>query len=171
MKTFYQFYEEMMAANAAGASGGFSADSPAAGPTAGKETPMGKVQKRKKVIGLGPGSRKRWMGEETVDEGLRLKSWDEWKAGAAAAGDRLNKNVIQPLKNLVTPKSQVTKLKVTPYQYKKGDSTETDARNNALKSGPLRSGDVYIKRSPGDGLPKIKLNKDNQPKPGQYGVE
>ena len=64
MKTFYQFYEEMMAANAAGASGGFSADSPAAGPTAGKETPMGKVQKRKKVIGLGPGSRKRWMQKD-----------------------------------------------------------------------------------------------------------
>ena len=63
MKTFYQFYEEMMAANAAGTSGGFGADSPAAGPTAGKETPMGKVQKRK-VIGLGPGSRKRWMKKD-----------------------------------------------------------------------------------------------------------
>jgi hypothetical protein len=63
MKTFYQFYEEMMAANAAGTSGGFGGASPAAGPTAGKETPMGKVQKRK-VIGLGPGSRKRWMKKD-----------------------------------------------------------------------------------------------------------
>ena len=61
MKTFYQFYEEMMAANAEGTSGGFGANSPAAGPVAGKETPMGKVQKRKKIIGLGAGSRKRWM--------------------------------------------------------------------------------------------------------------
>ena len=63
MKTFYQFYEEMMSANATGASGGFGADSPAAGPTAGKETPMGKMQKRKKIIGLGAGSRKRWMNK------------------------------------------------------------------------------------------------------------
>ena len=60
MKSFRQFCEEMMVANTAGASGGFGGYSPAAGPTAGKETPMGKVQKRK-VIGLGPGSRKRWM--------------------------------------------------------------------------------------------------------------
>jgi len=64
MKTFYQFYEEMMAANAAGTSGGFGADSPAAGPTAGKPTLMGKMVKRKKVIGLGPGSRKRWMKKD-----------------------------------------------------------------------------------------------------------
>ena len=64
MKTFYQFYEEMMAANAAGASGGFGADSPAAGPTAGCDSPMGKVQKRKKIIGLGPGSRKRWTKKD-----------------------------------------------------------------------------------------------------------
>ena len=64
MKTFYQFYEEMMAANAAGASGGFGADSPAAGPVAGKETPMGKMNRRKKpqIIGKGKysGARKRW---------------------------------------------------------------------------------------------------------------
>ena len=64
MKTFYQFYEEMMAANAAGASGGFGADSPAAGPTAGKPTLIGKMARRKKVIGLGPGSRKRWMQKD-----------------------------------------------------------------------------------------------------------
>ena len=66
MKTFYQFYEEMMAANAAGASGGFGADSPAAGPTAGKPSILGKgkMQRRKKVIGLGPGSRKRWMKKD-----------------------------------------------------------------------------------------------------------
>jgi hypothetical protein len=31
-----------------------------------------------------------------LEEGIRLKSWDEWKAGAAAAADRLNRNVIQP---------------------------------------------------------------------------
>ena len=62
MKTFQQFYEEMMVANAAGTSGGFGADSPAAGPTAGKESILGKgkMQRRKKIIGLGPGSRTRW---------------------------------------------------------------------------------------------------------------
>ena len=63
MKSFRQFCEEMVA-NAAGASGGFSANSPAAGPTAGKESPMGKMKRRKKpIIGKGcfPGARKRWM--------------------------------------------------------------------------------------------------------------
>ncbi len=64
MKTFYQFYEEMMAANATGTSGGFGADSPAQGPTAGKPTLIGKMARRKKVIGLGPGSRKRWMKKD-----------------------------------------------------------------------------------------------------------
>jgi len=64
MKSFRQFCEEMVA-NAAGASGGFSADSPASGPTAGKESPMSKMNRRKKpqIIGKGcfPGARKRWM--------------------------------------------------------------------------------------------------------------
>ena len=64
MKTFYQFYEEMMAANAGGTSGGFGADSPAAGPTAGKPTLIGKMARRKKVIGLGPGSRNRWKKKD-----------------------------------------------------------------------------------------------------------
>lgn len=65
MKSFRQFCEEMMVANAAGTSGGFSANSPAAGPTAGNVTPMGKIKRRKKpqIIGKGkyPGARKRWM--------------------------------------------------------------------------------------------------------------
>ena len=54
----------MMAANAAGTSGGFGADSPAAGPTAGKPTLIGKMARRKKVIGLGPGSRNRWKKKD-----------------------------------------------------------------------------------------------------------
>ena len=64
MKSFRQFCEEMVA-NAAGARGGFSADSPASGPTAGKESPMSKMKRRKRpqIIGKGkfPGARKRWM--------------------------------------------------------------------------------------------------------------
>ena len=50
--------EEMMTANAPGASGGFGADSPAKGPTSGFDPPLGK---KKKYITLGRGSRKRWM--------------------------------------------------------------------------------------------------------------
>lgn len=64
MKPFRQFCEEMMAANTAGASGGFSADSPATGPTAGYDKVMSKMKRRKKpIIGKGkyPGARKRWM--------------------------------------------------------------------------------------------------------------
>ena len=63
MKSFRQFCEEMMVANAAGTSGGFGANSPAEGPTAGTSTKMGKVKKRKEIIGKGcfPGARKRWM--------------------------------------------------------------------------------------------------------------
>ena len=64
MKTFRQFYEEMMVANTAGASGGFGADSPATGPTAGYDKIMSKMKRRKKpIIGKGcfPGAGKRWM--------------------------------------------------------------------------------------------------------------
>ena len=68
MKSFRQFCEEMMVANTAGASGGFGGYSPAPGPTAGKETPMGKMNRRKKpqIIGKGkyPGARKRWTQKD-----------------------------------------------------------------------------------------------------------
>ena len=55
--------EEMMTANAAGQSGGFSADSPAAGPRAGISPVMSGVTRRTKgpQIKLPPGQRKRWM--------------------------------------------------------------------------------------------------------------
>ena len=56
--------EEMMTANAPGASGGFGADSPAKGPRAGFSPVMGKVMKRKKYIKLPAGSRKRWMKQD-----------------------------------------------------------------------------------------------------------
>ena len=50
MKTFKQFYEEMMVANAPGTSGGFGQNAPAKGPVAGKECPMGKMKRRKKLL-------------------------------------------------------------------------------------------------------------------------
>ena len=53
--------EEMMTANAAGQSGGFSADSSAAGPRAGISPVMGMTKRKKLHIKLPPGSRKRWM--------------------------------------------------------------------------------------------------------------
>jgi hypothetical protein len=51
----------MMSANAAGQSGGFSADAPAAGPRAGISPVMGMIKRKKPQIKLPPGSRKRWM--------------------------------------------------------------------------------------------------------------
>jgi len=51
----------MMTANAAGQSGGFSADAPAAGPRAGISPVMGMTKRKKLQIKLPPGSRKRWM--------------------------------------------------------------------------------------------------------------
>jgi hypothetical protein len=50
---------EEMAANAPGASGGFSGSADPKGPVAGFDSVMG-TAKRKKIIGLGRGSRKRW---------------------------------------------------------------------------------------------------------------
>jgi hypothetical protein len=100
---------EMMAGNAVGQSGGFSSKSDAAGPVAGYD----KKLKNRTILakGLMPGSRKRWsMKEETVDEGIRLKSFGEFKGGIKSAGERLNRHVVQPagqalrsLKNLITP--------------------------------------------------------------------
>ena len=40
---------------------GFSSAAPAKGPTAGFDPVMGKMEKRKKYLSLGPGSIKRWM--------------------------------------------------------------------------------------------------------------
>ena len=101
---------EMMAGNAVGQSGGFGSKSDAAGPVAGYD----KKLKKPTILarGLMPGARKRWsMKEETVDEGIRLKSWGEFRQGAEAAGERLNRHILQPagkaiqgLKNLITPK-------------------------------------------------------------------
>lgn len=56
--------EEMMTANAASQSGGFSADSPAAGPRAGISPVMGMIKRKKPHIKLPPGSRKRWMNNK-----------------------------------------------------------------------------------------------------------
>tara|TARA_B100002019_G_C20802179_1_gene371807 strand:+ start:107 stop:505 length:399 start_codon:yes stop_codon:yes gene_type:complete len=71
-----------------------------------------------------------------------------------------------------------TRIKVQPYQARKGDSydreqlqqiKDTEWYPDSKKHKP-EPGDVYIKRTPGDGLPKIKLDKDGLPIPGQYGV-
>jgi len=100
---------EMMAGNAVGQSGGFSSKSDAAGPVAGYD----KKLKNPTILarGLMPGARKRWsMKEETVDEGIRLKSWDEFSRGAAAAGDRINRHVVKPATKFIKdrlPKSDV----------------------------------------------------------------
>ncbi len=63
MKSFKQFTEEMMAANAVGQSGGFSGSSDPKGPVAGKEVRLGKKKKgvQKRYASGGNGSRKRWM--------------------------------------------------------------------------------------------------------------
>lgn len=58
---------EMTSLGAGGATAGtpgFSSKSDPEGPVAGYDPAMGKIQKRKKVIGLGPGSRKRWMPKD-----------------------------------------------------------------------------------------------------------
>ena len=50
---------EEMTANAPGASGGFSGSADPKGPVAGLDPVMG-MSRRKKIIGLGKGSRNRW---------------------------------------------------------------------------------------------------------------
>ena len=58
-----QIIRENIVANAPGQSGGFGADSPAAGPTAGTSPKIG-MTKRGPQIKLPPGSRKRWTPKE-----------------------------------------------------------------------------------------------------------
>lgn len=55
--------KEQMVANAPGGSGGFSGSADPKGPTAGFDPVMG-LKRRKKIIGLGKNSRKRWMKPE-----------------------------------------------------------------------------------------------------------
>lgn len=52
--------EEMMTANSAGGSGGFSGSADPKGPTAGFDPVMGLRRRRGPQIKLPPGSRKRW---------------------------------------------------------------------------------------------------------------
>ena len=54
--------EEMMTTGSTAGAPGFSSKADAEGPVAGLDAPMGcgEKKKKKKVIGLGPGSRKRW---------------------------------------------------------------------------------------------------------------
>ena len=53
---------EMMTTGSTAGAPGFSSKADAEGPVAGLDAPMGcgEKKKKKKVIGLGPGSRKRW---------------------------------------------------------------------------------------------------------------
>ena len=53
--------EEMMTTGSTAGKPGFSSKAPAEGPTAGFDPVMGKIRRKKKIIGLGKGSRKRWM--------------------------------------------------------------------------------------------------------------
>ena len=62
MKSFKEFNEEMMAANAVGQSGAFSGSSDPKGPVAGYDKGLGKKKKPQKRYAYGgAGSRKRWM--------------------------------------------------------------------------------------------------------------
>ena len=56
--------EEMMAANAAGSSGGFSASANSRGPVAGFDPVIGMTKRKGPQIKLPPGSRKRWTPKE-----------------------------------------------------------------------------------------------------------
>ena len=53
--------EEMMTTGSTAGKPGFSSKADAKGPTAGFDPVMRKVRRKKKIIGLGRGSRKRWM--------------------------------------------------------------------------------------------------------------
>jgi hypothetical protein len=53
--------EQMVASASPTGPAGFSRSAPAAGPVAGTDPVMGFTKKRKKIIGLGQKSRKRWM--------------------------------------------------------------------------------------------------------------
>ena len=124
---------EMMAGNAVGQSGGFSSKSDAAGPVAGYD----KKLKKPTILARGrmPGARKRWsMKEETVDEGIRLKSFGEFKDGIRAAGDRLNRHVVQPATKFIKdtlPKPSTPKKTTEPSRRATGglDGVGTKADN------------------------------------------
>ena len=75
-------------------------------------------------------------------------------------------------------KPGVSKIKVEPYKAKYGDSYDREQLQKLKdtkwypggKKRKPEPGDVYIKRTPGDGLPPVKLDKAGQPIPNQYGV-
>ena len=56
--------EEMMTTGSSAGKPGFSNKASDKGPTAGFDPVMSRVEKRKKYLSLGPGSRKRWMKKD-----------------------------------------------------------------------------------------------------------
>ena len=54
----------MMTTGSVPGKAGFSNQANAKGPTAGYDPVIGKVEKRRKYLSLGPGSRKRWMKKD-----------------------------------------------------------------------------------------------------------
>jgi len=64
-RNYIHLKEEMMVANAPGTQGGFSGSSDSKGPTAGFDPTMALVRRKRSQIKLPPGSRKRWMTQNT----------------------------------------------------------------------------------------------------------
>lgn len=143
---------EMMTGNAVGQSGGFSSKSDDAGPVAGYD----KKLKKPTILarGLMPGARKRWsVKEETVDEQVRLKSWDEFKDGIKSARERLNRRVVKPATKFI--KDRLPKSDVTPSIQQPTSTPTTEPRRRA--TGGL---DGVGTKADNKGAVKLKVQND-----------
>jgi|11BtaG_2_1085332.scaffolds.fasta_scaffold00016_57 hypothetical protein len=137
---------EMMTGNAVGQSGGFSSKSDAAGPVAGYD----KKLKKPTILARGrmPGARKRWsMKEETVDEGIRLKSFGEFKDGIKSAGERLNRSVVQPATRFIKDR------------LPKSDSSPSTSSNDGRRA----TGGLHGVGTKADNKGAVKLKVQNDP--------
>lgn len=69
-----------------------------------------------------------------LEEGIRLKSFGEFKDGIKAAGERLNRHVIQPASKFI--KNRLPKSDVPPStQQSKDTPTKTTASNRRATGG------------------------------------
>jgi len=88
-----------------------------------------------------------------LEEGIRLKSFGEFKAGIKAAGDRLNRHVVKPATKFI--KDRLPKSDVTPSIQQPTSTPTTEPRRRA--TGGL---DGVGTKADNKGAVKLKVQND-----------
>jgi hypothetical protein len=95
-----------------------------------------------------------------LEEGIRLKSFGEFKAGIKAAGDRLNRHVVKPATKFI--KDRLPKSDVTP-STRQPTSTPSKTTASQDNSGRRATGGLDGVGTKADNKGAVKLKVQNDP--------